>query len=233
MKYRFGVLILLTGMIACKEKSGRKKLDIPINQKIDALLKEGAAATDDNKKAAVFGQASELLIDKGDYRQALLVARQGERANPTQKQCLASIAEAQLSEGKINEAAATLKDLLQRNPTYGRAHFIQGNLNASRSDFTGALKSYAAADKDKFNDPRLLLNTGAISLRAKKIKDALKAYTRATTEHPDLAEAYLGAGIAARLENKKADAKTYFEKYLALSPNSSEASRVKIWLKAI
>ena len=76
------VLIFTTLLIAsaCKEKESAKRNNpTAINQKIDALLKEAAAATDDNKKAALFGDASELLIDKGDLRQAMVAARQGEK----------------------------------------------------------------------------------------------------------------------------------------------------------
>jgi len=228
-------ILLLTACIllsACKEKTAtRNRLDIPLNQKIDALLKEANAATDDNKKAALFGEAAELLVDKGDLKAAMNAARLGERANPTQKQCLTAIAEVQLAEGKIAEAAQTIKDALQRHPNHGRAHYVQGNLLASQTNYAAALKSYAAAQKNKFEDHRLLINTGAISMRAKKSRDALKVYERAIKEYPDLAEAYLGAGIAAQQEKKKTDAKAYFEKYLALAPNSSEAGRVKVWLK--
>jgi tetratricopeptide (TPR) repeat protein len=232
MKLIIWIGLSLAALGACKEKVVAKRhAETPLNQKIDALIKEAASATDDNKKAALFGEASELYIDKGDYRQAMLVARQGERANPTQKQCLTSVAEVQLAEGKINEAAATLKDVLQRHPTYGRAHFAQGNLNASRNDFAGALKSYASAEKEKFNESRLFTNMGGVALKAKNVKEAMKIYERAIKNYPDLAELYLGAGIAAQKENKKSDAKKHFEKYLALAPNSSEAGRVKIWLK--
>lgn len=218
-------------LIACKEKSSNARLNIPINQKIAALVKDAAAAGDENKKAGLYGEASELLIEKGDYHEAMRVARLGERANPTQKQCLASIAEVYISEGKLAEAGAVLKDLMQRNSGYGRALFIKGNLSASQSDYTGALASYAQAEKAKFEDPRLLLNMGAIGLRAKKLGDALKSYEKAIAKDADRAEGYLGAGIAARLLNKKADAKKYFEKYLSLAPGSAEADRVKLWLK--
>jgi len=232
MKYLLTFIASLLLISACKEKSAPlKKLDTPINQKIETLLKEASAATDDNKKAALYGEASELLIEKGDYRQAMLAARQGEKANPTQKQCLASIAEAQISEGKVDEAATTLRDALQKHPGYGRAHFVQGNLSASRGDLAGALKSYATADKLKFADVRLHLNAGGVNLKAKKPRDAAKNYARAMSEYPEVAEGYLGAGIAARADKKKSDAKKYFEKFLALSPNASQADRVKAWLK--
>ncbi len=234
MKIKHLALLLAFAFAACKEKSApRTHLDIPLNQKIDALLKEANAATDDNKKAALFGEAAELLIDKGDLRAAMNAARQGERANPTQKQCLTSIAEIQLSEGKITESAQTIKDALQRHPKHARAHYAQGNLLASRGDLTGALKSYATAEREKFEDPRLLVNMGAVSLRAKKSRDALKVYERAIAKYPDLAEAYLGAGIAAQKEKKNKDAKKHFEKYVALAPNSSEAGRVRTWLKSL
>lgn len=235
MKYIFTLataMLLLTA--ACKEKpTAQKKPDTAINQKIAGLLKDAAAASDDNKKASLFGEASELLIEKGDYRQAMLAARQGERANPTQKQCLTSIAEAQISEGKVEEATTTLKDVLQKHTGYGRAHFVQGNLSASKGDLAGALKSYATADKLKFTDVRLYLNAGGVNLKAKKPRDAAKSYARAIAEYPDVAEGYLGAGIAARADNKKADAKKYFEKFLALSPNASQADRVRAWLKSL
>jgi tetratricopeptide (TPR) repeat protein len=221
-------------MLACKEQAGSKRhLEIPINQKIADLAQAAAAATDDNKKAALYGEASELLIEKGDFREAMVTARLGERANPTQKQCLATIAEVQLSEGKITEADLTVKDLLQRHPTYGRAHYVHGNVAASRGDLSGALKSYSNAEKNKFQDIRLLLNMGGVALRARKSADAAKAYERAVKDYPDLAEGYLGAGIAAQKNGKKADAKKHFEKYLSLSPHSSEAKRVALWLKGL
>lgn len=232
MKHLFTAIMALLILAACKEKTTPlKKLDIPINQKIETLLKDAAAATDENKKAGLFGEASELLIEKGDYRQAMLAARQGEKANPTQKQCLTSIAEVQISEGKVDEAATTLKDTLQKHSGYGRAHFVQGNLSASRGDLAGALKSYSAAEKLKFNDVRLYLNAGGVNLRAKKARDAAKSFAQAMSQYPDVAEGYLGAGIAARADNKRPDAKKYFEKFLALSPNASQADRVKAWLK--
>ncbi len=232
MKRTTLLLAALITLVACKEKApARTRLDIPLNQKIDALLKEANAATDDNKKAALFGEAAELLVDKGDLKAALNAARSGERANPTQKNCLTAIAEVQLSEGKLTEAALTIKDALQRHPTHGRAHYVQGNLYASQANYPAALKSYAQAEKNKFEDHRLLVNTGAVNMRAKKAGDALKVYERAIKAYPELAEAYLGAGIAAQQLKKKALAKTNFEKFLSLSPYASEAGRVRIWLK--
>jgi tetratricopeptide (TPR) repeat protein len=219
---------------ACRDKNEpRIRLDIPLNQKIDALLKEAHAANDDNRKSALFGEASELLIEKGDLRQAMVAARHGERANPTQKQCLTSIAEIQLAEGKIAEAAITLADALQRHPQYGRAHYVQGNLLASKNDYAAALKSYSKAEQMGFAEARLYLNWAAVALRGKKPALALSTYERALQKFPNLAEASLGAGIAAAQINKKKEAKKYFESYLALAPNSSEAGRVRTWLQKL
>ncbi|GAB4445815.1 MAG: hypothetical protein OHK0011_27450 [Turneriella sp.] len=219
---------------ACREKhEPRARLDIPLNQKIDALLKEAQAATDDNRKAALFGEASELLIEKGDLRKAMAAARQGERANPTQKQCLTSIAEVQLAEGKIAEATTTIADALQRHPRFGRAHYVHGNLLASKADYKAALQSYGKAEQNGFAEPRLYLNAAGVALRGKRVAEALAAYERALKKFPNLAEAHLGAGIAAGQLNRKREAKKYFETYLALSPNSSEAGRVRSWLKKL
>ncbi|HNE20371.1 MAG TPA: tetratricopeptide repeat protein [Turneriella sp.] len=235
MLQRFLILGLLAVLAtACREKhEPRARLDIPLNQKIDALLKEAQAATDDNRKAALFGEASELLIEKGDLRQAMVAARQGERANPTQRQCLTSIAEIQLSEGKIAEAATTLADTLQRHPKYGRAHYVHGNLLASKTDYKAALQSYAKAEQNGFAEQRLYLNSAGVALRGKKAAEALATYERALKKFPNLAEASLGAGIAAGQLNKKKEARKYFETYLTLAPNSSEAGRVRSWLKKL
>jgi superkiller protein 3 len=232
MSKKFYVLGLMAVLAtACREKNEpRARLDTPLNQKIDTLLKEAQAATDDNRKAALFGEASELLIEKGDLRQAMVAARQGERANPTQKQCLTSIAEIQLSEGKVAEATATLNDALQRHPQFGRAHYVHGNLLASKADYKAALQSYRKAEKNGFTGERLYLNSAGVALRGKKAAEAFATYERALKKFPNLAEAHLGAGIAAGQLNKKKEAKKYFETYLTLSPNSSEAGRVRSWL---
>lgn len=226
----FSVGLILLTLNACREKTSVHK-NAPFNQKIDALLKEAAATKDDNRKAALLGDASELLIAKGDFRQALLVAKQGEKANPTQKQCLVSIAEAELAHGKIEEARIKLEETLSRNPNYGRALFVRGNLEASLSNLNGAITNYAAAQKVGFTDSRLALNQGAILMRAKKTNEALAAYERAVREYPDRAEAYLGAGIASSKLKKKDKAKAYFTKVLELQPNGPSASRVRLWIK--
>lgn len=227
-------ILVLTAVLTtgCREKNAaRAHIDIPLNRKIDALLKEAQAAADDNRKAALYGEASELLIEKGDLRQAMVAARQGERANPTQKQCLTSIAEVQLAEGKIPEATNTIHDALQRHPKYGRAHFVYGNLLASKADYTAALKSYARAEQNGFAEPRLLLNSAGVALRARQPMKALATYELAAKKFPNLAEAHLGAGITSAQLNNKKQARKYFETYLTLAPNSSEAGRVRSWLK--
>lgn len=62
---------------------------------------------------------------------------------------------------------------------------------------------------------------------------ALCTYERAARKFPNLAEAYLGAGIAAGQLNNRKEAKKYFESYLTLAPNSSEAGRFRLWLKKL
>jgi len=234
MNKKIFIVSILAIAIACKEKKlSLSEANTPLNQQIAAKIKAANAAKDDNQKAALFGEASELLIEKGDYRQAMMVARDGERANPTQKQCLISIAEAQLVEGRVSEAAQTVKDVLQRNPSYGRALFVQGNVAGSGGDFPGALRAYGEAAKKDFRDARLYLNWGNVALRAKKNRDAHAAFQSAIKAYPDLADGYLGAGIAAQKENKRADARKYYEKYLTLAPQASQAERVRIWLKSL
>jgi len=232
MKYTIFATLLIT-IIACKEKPKLTHPEMPVNQRIAALIQDAKSSTDENKKATLYGEAAELLTDKGDYKEAMVNARLGERANPTQRHCLTAIAEVELAEGKLAEANLTIRDALQKHPTHARAHYVQGNLSASNGDLAGALKSYALAEKHGFKDGRLLLNTGMVHLKAKKSADALKVYARATTTYPDLPDAYLGAGIAAQQLNKKGDAKKFFEKFLALAPNASQADRVKLWLKKL
>lgn len=228
------VLLPLVVLLFCRKPSeSQNTRDIPLNRQIDALLAEAAKETDDNKKAALYGEASELLVQKGDLRRALVAARQGERANPTHKQCLVSIAEVLLAEGKINEAESALSDALHRHPAYGRAYFVQGNLLASKNNHAAALKSYDKAEKYGFADSRLYLNHAGVALRAKKTALALARYEQTIKKFPDLAEGYLGSGIAAGQLNKKKEAKAYFEKYLSLAPHSSEAERVRLWLRKL
>lgn len=233
MKKMISAILIVIAVVACKEKPKTARLEIPINQRIADLVRDAKAANDENRKASLYGEAAELLTDKGDYKEAMTIARLGERANPTQRQCLTAIAEVELAEGKVAEATLTIKDALQKHPNHGRAHYVQGNLSASAGDLVGASKSYGLAEKNGFKDARVLLNTGMVYIKAKQSTNALAAYSRAIAAYPELPEAYLGAGIAARESNKKSDAKKYFEKYLALAPHASQADRVRLWLKKL
>ncbi|NUM42255.1 MAG: hypothetical protein HUU45_11570, partial [Leptospiraceae bacterium] len=131
MKKKLLTLAIILFFVFCKEKYNPNSAGIQkseINQKINEFMVKAEKTTDDNEKAAFWGEASELLCEKGDFKKALQVARDAKRLNPTNKKALTSIAENYLYERKFSEAEIVLQEVLGRDAGYDRANYLIGNV---------------------------------------------------------------------------------------------------------
>jgi len=204
-----------------------------INVKIAEYLDKASKSSDDNEKARLFGAASELLCEKGDYKRALEAARLGEQANPTQAQALASIAEYNISERKYTEAIAMLQDVVARDAKYARAQFLLGNAQFSTGDASAAEAAYRAALVADPDYVRAANNLAAILVRGGKASQALPFLKDAISKRPEYASLYKSAGIAAEKAGDNTSAKMYYAEYIKRIPDASDTAVVRNWLEKL
>lgn len=222
--------------IVCKKGFNPDKSKIAkaeINQKIQEYLSKAEKETDDNEKAKLLGAASELLCEKGDFRQAIQAARDAKRANPTEKHALASIGEFYIHEGKVKEAQIVLQEVISRDDKFGRAHYLLGNAFTGDKKLSQAENHYKRSislDPDEIN---AYLNLAAVYSRNGNMGGALSILENAIKQRPGYAESYKNAGIIVEKMNKKAEAKKYYEEYIKLNPNGDDAEAVKLWISKL
>jgi tetratricopeptide (TPR) repeat protein len=83
--------------------------------------------------------------------------------------------------------------------------------------------AYAAQGRESQN-PVTLANDGAAALEDRRYGDALDAFTRASALLPKDPSLRMGAGVAAFMLGRLADARTWFEGALAVNPRYTAAS---------
>lgn len=234
MRKIFILVLAITAFGYCKQKYDPNSAGIQkseINQKIAEVMAKAEKAADENEKAHFWGDASELLCEKGDFKKALQVARDAKRLNPTDKKALASIAEIYLYERKIGEAEIVLQEVLGRDSNYGRANYLMGNLQLFKKNLPGAEKHFRKVLDTNPESINAYLNLAVTLDRKGNSGDAIKTLEQAIEKGPSIAETYKSAGILSEKSGNKADAKKYYEKYLELNPYGDDVEAVKLWLK--
>jgi tetratricopeptide (TPR) repeat protein len=201
-----------------------------MNQKIKQLLDDAARTTDDNEKAKLLGAASDLLMKKGDVKQAVDIARHSLVANPTQKLALCVIAEYSISHGQIKEALGFLEEAKRSDDKFARAYYLSGNAYFVKKDFKQAEDNYKKSIVLDPNGSFAYSNLAAMYFSLKQVDKALTTLQRLIDIQPDFAVNYKNAGIAAEKVGKTKEAKEYYEKYLTLNPEGNDKDLIKEWM---
>ncbi len=238
--FKLFVSLLFLWLVVCKPKvpavvpvdESKIKQSVVVLQ-IDELIDKASKETDDNSKSKLYGEASQRLIEKGDYEKAKEIAELSKQANPSQKIALTTIAEYYLYKKRFIEAEETLTDVLSREPDYARANYLMGNVCLVNKKFLDAEKYYSKAiEKDDRFMPSYI-NLSYILFHNGNQQKALSTAEKAIEIEPGFTEIYKNAGIIAEKMNDKAKAKLYYSKYLELSPQAKDSEVIKQWLNQL
>ncbi|MCB1175277.1 MAG: tetratricopeptide repeat protein [Leptospiraceae bacterium] len=226
------VAVLIASLaFACDFFSGRGDTGkAAINQDIGSLLQKAAAATDENEQAKLFGQASLLLSQKGDYKRAVDAARKGRRANPMEVQSLATIGEYYISQRKFAEAQTVLEEAIYADGKSARANYLLGNALYAQKQTGRAQDQYAAALALDPQYTDALYNLAALHASQGRASQALDLLEKAIALKPGFAEPYKNAGIAAEKSGNAKKAKEYYSKYIELNPAGDDVEAVEQWI---
>ncbi len=219
----------------------------------EALGDEGAEIVS-NCKTAIPGVALSIAKDftnNQDYDKAVeyfelaktLAGTYGEEEIAAQATDLIPQVLMQKANGLLNDkdyaaAAESYKAVLAADPTNGAAALRLGAALNSAGDKDGAIEAFktaiengqeSAASKQISN---IYLKDAAAALKAKKYGEAVDAALK-VNEYGENAKAYQIAGQASQSQGKAAQAITYFEKYLELSPNAANAGQIAYTIGAL
>lgn len=181
---------------------------------------------------AAIERGNDLLAQKdfagarGEYEKALA-------ALPDNPVILRGIAQTWYGEKKIDEAIATLKRVVELDPSDTAAPLLLANLLLEKGNLDEARVVLAKLPPGSVPDAGVYVNFGVLLLNQKKPADAWGYFGEAIRVAPDDADAYFYRGLTAVQLKKKAEAKADLEKYLELAPDGSQASDAKELLKSL
>src|SRR4029434_9017145 len=104
--------------------------------------------------------------------------------------------------------------------TLGAVYMKTGRLSEARNESLQCLKDGTYAYPEK-----VLYNLGTLELEQKRTPEALETFRRAVAANPNYAKGYSGLGQPLRRPGKKDEARSNFEKVIALAPSSPEAGK--------
>jgi tetratricopeptide (TPR) repeat protein len=144
--------------------------------------------------------------------------------HPEHNAVLRSLINLEFTAGNIPQARAYLDRLLALpEPVHAETLFVQGNIELSEGDLTGALASYCRAEALDGSTPDLEFNKGLAHLMLGHGEDAVAIFTRLVEEQPAHARAWDALGCALRLDKHYDKATHAFLQAVEAEPELNDA----------
>lgn len=142
---------------------------------------------------------------------------------PSSPEAETLIAEAFQAQGKLDDAAAQFRKILEQNPNQPGIHYQLGRILLSKpldpSTSEEARKEFESELKINPTSPAAEFMLGDLASRNQKADEAIEHFTRATQFDAGLPEAYLGLGIALNAAGKYDEAIKPLKKYTEMDPS--------------
>lgn len=229
--YFICILLILSSTIVNCGLIGSSKIDkAQINKKIKSLLSDAKSESNDNIKARLYGEASELLAEKGDISKAVDAARKGRRANPMEPKSLATIGEYYISQKRYKEARLILEEALGVKEDSTRINYLLANASFADNQSGSAIEYYNTAIELDSKNVNALTNLAALYVTKGQAGKAVGLLEQAIAVQPGFAENYKNAGIAADKAGNKSKAKDFYTKYLELNKSGDDRQVVEAWI---
>ena len=210
----------------------------PMNIKLKAEAPQVPEAAPEVPKAAVpevipiLEKGNELLQAKDyagareQYEKALVLV-------PENAAILRAIARSQYGEKKIEDAIATLKRVLAREPNDSDTALLLASLQLEQGQLEEGKATLAKVPPEAIKDSAVYINLGVLLLNKKQPQDAWDQFDKAVHLKPEEADGYFYRGLTAYQLKRKAEAKADFQKYLEIAPDGDQARDAKDLLKSI
>jgi protein O-GlcNAc transferase len=131
---------------------------------------------------------------------------------------------AEAGAGRIDDAIATYRSVLELSPTLAEAHHNCGALLFARGDFDAAARSFDEAAKQKPAWPAPLLALGHVHFHTGRYADAQQAFERALALDANSIEALGNLGLTLQRRSRWSVALAHLQRARALAPTD-----VRVW----
>ena len=142
---------------------------------------------------------------------------------PSSPEAETLIAEAFQAQGKLDDATAQFRKILEQNPNQPGIHYQLGRILLSKpldpAVSEEAKKEFEAELKINPTSPAAEFMLGDLAWRNQNADEAIGHFSRATQFDAGLAEAYLGLGMALNAAGKYGEAIVPLKKYTEMDPS--------------
>ena len=186
-----------------------------------------------DRQAEQYFRLGQANLAEGKNQEAIQNLRKSLQLNPKDADvhaflgvvCLLLLSDFPGAEKELEEALKLNPYLTDARNSLGVVYMKTGRGDEARAAFEESLK-----DRTYSSPEKILYNLGTLHLEAKRYPEALDAFRRAVGANAAYAKGHFGLGLAYAETGRTEDARTSFQKVIALEPKSPEAARAREYL---
>ena len=167
-----------------------------------------------------------FLETQGRLDEALTVYREAAAEQPWLEEAHYNLGTALLRQGKTDEAEAALQQALTLQPDYPEALGNLGLLYAMQGRTSEAQTLFERAGAVAPESATALGNLGTFYLNQNQIDEAIRLLRQAIEKDPRYLDGLVNLALAYLQQNDTAQARTYAERALAVSPGNARAQQI-------
>jgi tetratricopeptide (TPR) repeat protein len=141
------------------------------------------------------------------------------KGSPNKARGYNNLAEAYITEGRLDEAVQAAKRALALKPDYARAHYNLGTVNAKLGYLDEAIEAYKTALVFKPNYASAYYSLGVIYHKQGRLPEAVQAYKAAIAYLPDFVESYYNLGLVYYEQGRFSEAVGAFAQAVQFRPD--------------
>ncbi len=165
----------------------------------------------------------ELLVTRGQYREAVSDFKQALRIDPESATARGGLGAGLLAEGHLDDAIRELRETLRIDPAHLNARLNLARALGAKGDLTGAAAELETALKGKPDSADAQVGLGLVYFTQRRYAEALPHFQEAARLRPNDADIQTNLGALLAIHGDLLGAIKAFEEALKLNPNHAAA----------
>ncbi len=205
------------------------RIRLGMTKKMIIKLKKIPPRIDEGKDLA---EAIDFFM-QGKYEEAIESFKKVVEKFPSNVEGFYNLGLSYLRKGDIDQAIVSFEKVTELKPEGFEAYLALGECYFNKGESEKAMENFSRTIELQPDNPMAYYNLGIVYYRLDKTEEALDAFNKSIELNPEFSSSYYQAALASIKKGDFKKAIIYFEIFLRVDPDATEATQVKAMIEKL